>query len=175
MLDRADAPPLLKEFFRFFPIPHNGSTIERVAVRAIARRAGRLLMLYSPVNGDYKFPGGGVEPGESHRQALARELSEECGAQLRAMDGALGSVIEYIQPQEPDYDLFRMTSYYYFCRIARDLQMTHLDDYEQKLGLRPVWIDPGTAIATNLEMLRSGKGARWTDRDTFILRRVSHE
>jgi len=29
----------------------------------------------STVNGDYKFPGGGVQPGERHGDALARQTA----------------------------------------------------------------------------------------------------
>ena len=36
-------------------------------------------MIYSPVNRDYKFPGGGVEEAETHEAALAREVLEEAG------------------------------------------------------------------------------------------------
>jgi 8-oxo-dGTP pyrophosphatase MutT (NUDIX family) len=35
--------------------------------------------------GAYCFPGGGVEPGESHEGALLRELDEELGAPIRAL------------------------------------------------------------------------------------------
>jgi len=55
------------------------SDVIRVAVRGVAVSAGRVLMIYSPVNGDYKFPGGGVEDGESHAEALVREIREEAG------------------------------------------------------------------------------------------------
>lgn len=56
-----------------------GNKIERKAVRGIIRRNDEFLMIYSPVNGDYKFPGGGIEKWESHKDALTREIEEECG------------------------------------------------------------------------------------------------
>ncbi|WP_425558410.1 NUDIX domain-containing protein [Kribbella ginsengisoli] len=37
-------------------------------------------MLLKSRHGDYKFPGGGVEPGESMQSALQREFLEECGS-----------------------------------------------------------------------------------------------
>ena len=42
----------------------------REAVRAIILKGEQVLMVYSPVNGDYKFPGGGVQDGEDHQVAL---------------------------------------------------------------------------------------------------------
>jgi 8-oxo-dGTP pyrophosphatase MutT (NUDIX family) len=58
---------------------HGRATL-RTAVRAVIFRGRDLLMVYSSNVGDYKFPGGGVDAGETHQQTLARELLEECGA-----------------------------------------------------------------------------------------------
>lgn len=60
------------------PIPANIKVISRTGVRAIIWSGQNLLMMKSN-RGDYKFPGGGVEAGESDKQALARELLEETG------------------------------------------------------------------------------------------------
>jgi 8-oxo-dGTP pyrophosphatase MutT (NUDIX family) len=60
----------------------NGRTIHRTAARAIILRGGNLLMIHSSTVGDYKFPGGGVDAGETHAQALRREVREECGMEL---------------------------------------------------------------------------------------------
>ena len=53
-------------------------TVERVAVKGILLQGSELLLL-STRHGDYKFPGGGVEAGETLHAALRRELQEECG------------------------------------------------------------------------------------------------
>jgi 8-oxo-dGTP pyrophosphatase MutT (NUDIX family) len=58
-------------------------------VLAVVVRAGRFLLqrraASNPVlPGLWEFPGGKVEPGESHLGALARELREEVGMELRA-------------------------------------------------------------------------------------------
>ncbi len=47
----------------------------REAVRAVVIRDGKILMLHSN-KGDFKFPGGGVESGETHKQGLIREVLE---------------------------------------------------------------------------------------------------
>ncbi len=51
--------------------PTSGSELHRLAVRALVRRAGRLLLVES-ADGDLALPGGGVEPGESPEDALRR-------------------------------------------------------------------------------------------------------
>lgn len=55
---------------------------EIVAVGAIAVRDGALLLIrrgHAPSRGRWSLPGGRVEPGESARDALVREMAEETG------------------------------------------------------------------------------------------------
>lgn len=42
----------------------------REAARAVILRNGKIAMLKSRTEGFYKFPGGGIEPGESHLDTL---------------------------------------------------------------------------------------------------------
>lgn len=162
---------LLKEIFHHPGLNLAGVAIRRTAVRAIIRQERSLLMIYSAVNGDYKFPGGGVKDDETHAAALARELDEECGAQLAGIVGELGNIIEYARPFEVYADLFQMTSFYYFCRTAPVLGAQRLDAYEQALDFRPVWIDIDQAWQVNTALMRAIPDSlpRWTERDTFVL------
>ncbi|MFC1878665.1 NUDIX hydrolase [Chloroflexota bacterium] len=167
----------LGEIFRTPGIATSGRTIHRDAVRAVIRRGEELLMIYSPINGDYKFPGGGVEPGESYHQALAREIREECGLNSAQVGAPFGFVIEYDRPAETDYDLFKMTSRYYFCQVGGGMGVQRLDPYESDLGFAPVWVSIGAAIDNNQAILRSvgRKIPRWTKRDTFVLEYLIEE
>lgn len=164
---------LLVELERKPGVPHSGRIIRREAVRGIIRQGNHLLMVYSARNGDYKFPGGGIEKGESHLDALARELREECGAQLLHIDGELGIVIESDRAGEPDFDRFEMTSYYYYCNIAPELGETCLDSYEKELGFAPVWVEMETAVRANEAVLVARiRPPRWTRRETYVLRKL---
>jgi len=174
---------LLAELWRSPGLNPGGRVESRRAVRAVVLRADlsradpsrgqQLLMVYSPVNRDYKFPGGGIEAGETHRQSLRRELAEESGAGLDQVLGSFGKVIEYDLPLDPkSYDLFCMTSYYYLCRILPTLGETRLDDYEYQLGFHPVWVEVSAAVRTNLERLQHPAPPLWTLRETFVLQQV---
>ena len=58
----------------------------RVAVKAVIVCNGCFLLLERRQNGEegiYDLPGGGVETGESHTQALTREIFEETGLTVR--------------------------------------------------------------------------------------------
>ncbi len=51
----------------------------RPSVRAIIIKDGKVAMVHSLKYDYYKFPGGGIEPGETQRQTLVREPLEEAG------------------------------------------------------------------------------------------------
>jgi 8-oxo-dGTP diphosphatase len=61
--------------------------IVRVAAAVILRADGRVLLAQRPPGkayaGYWEFPGGKLEPGESPRAALDRELHEELGLRVR--------------------------------------------------------------------------------------------
>src|SRR5256884_7203036 len=68
-----------------------GSTTAKLAVRgaagALYDRSGRVLIAQRPAGkplaGRWEFPGGKVAAGESEHAALARELREELGIEMR--------------------------------------------------------------------------------------------
>ncbi len=161
---------LLTTISRQGNVNRQGKTFHRKAVRGIIFRDGKLLMIYSTVNGDYKFPGGGVDAGESHYEALGREISEECGAMMTLVTGELGKAIEYAPSVKEGYEIYKQTSYYYFCEINGDLGELNLEDYEEELGFRPEWVEVSRALERNKKVLaETNPVPRWTRREVFIL------
>jgi 8-oxo-dGTP pyrophosphatase MutT (NUDIX family) len=147
----------------------HGKTIERTAVRAVIQRGENLLMILSANVGDYKFPGGGIHAGETHEDALRREVCEECGAELSCIGEEIGAVIEYDHDTETDFDTFKMTSHYYRCEVTDGFGAQKLDDYEKDLGFTPVWIPVEVALQENKFLLNSEDPPQWLRREIFIL------
>ena len=125
-MDQLKCMKLLREIFRQNGLNIEDKTIHRDAVRGIIIQHGKLLMIYSTKNGDYKFPGGGVEHGETYKNALIREIQEECGATVVHIEGAFGKVIEYNSAVEQEYDVFKMTSRYYVCHVNSEFNGQNL-------------------------------------------------
>jgi len=159
----------LTTIYRNDGIPVNGRTISRTAVRAVVLRGAALLMIHSTVGGDYKFPGGGVKEGETLNEALAREVLEECGTRVSAIKDEIGCIVEYAHPIEKDFDIFKMTSHYYFCDVENRFGSHSLDGYEEELGFRPVWIHLEDAIKTNKSLPPFAQKPNWLARETFML------
>jgi 8-oxo-dGTP pyrophosphatase MutT (NUDIX family) len=143
--------------------------LERHAVRAVIRDGDLLLMVHSAVAGDYKFPGGGVEPGESARQAIIREVSEECGRTVTHVGEVLLRVVEHRRALEPGLTL-RMESTYYPCVVGDEVHDQRLDDYEHELAFAPAWVGTDQAIAVNQRVLDEGSARTWVTRETLVLR-----
>lgn len=86
-------------------------TIEVVAAiicdgdRVLATQRG-----YGEFEGMWEFPGGKIEPGESHEVALKREIGEELAVEI--------VVEELVCTVEYDYPNFHLTMHCYFCSIA---------------------------------------------------------
>ncbi|MBN2299645.1 MAG: NUDIX domain-containing protein [Acholeplasmataceae bacterium] len=160
---------LIKEMMHKQNINIQGKSIEREAVRGVILKHHELLMIHSTKNNDYKFPGGGINFGETHEDALIREISEECGATVTKIDDELGKVIEYDIPLEDDYDVFKMTSFYYLCQVDSNFGNQSLDLYEKELGFNPVWINIDEAISANLKLINSNYHPRWVKRELVVL------
>ncbi|MEU8580132.1 NUDIX hydrolase [Streptomyces abikoensis] len=70
-------------------------SIEKTVVGAVITDPdGRVLLLHRPADdylgGLWELPSGGVEPGESLTEALRREVAEETGLIVTAVDDYLG-------------------------------------------------------------------------------------
>jgi 8-oxo-dGTP pyrophosphatase MutT (NUDIX family) len=163
---------ILAEIHRRPGMNIKGKTIYRTAVRGVILRGRSLLMIYSSNVGDYKFPGGGVSQGETHAQALAREIQEECGMSVAHIAAEIGAVVEYNVTMESNYDVFKMTSHYYLCNVEDGFGIQKLDAYEQDLGFQPVWIDIEDAIQGNKTLLDSNKTPEWLRREIFVLKYI---
>lgn len=172
---------LLKEIFHVKGMQTEGLTIFREAVRGIIFHNKKLLMVHSSKRGDYKFPGGGIKVGETQHEALAREIREECGAQVIQVGQTFGKVVEYDRPVEPNFAVFKMTSYYFFCQVEYMLHEQQLDSYELELGFLPVWIEIEDALRKN-EIIanttpynsnnHTASQIRWLSREIFVLKEI---
>jgi 8-oxo-dGTP diphosphatase len=73
----------------------------RIGVGAVILHDDKVLLVrrgQSPSFGKWTLPGGLVELGESSREAIAREILEECGIKIRVVDVA--GVIDRIVKDE---------------------------------------------------------------------------
>lgn len=131
-------------------------------------------MIYSSKVGDYKFPGGGVDKGESHEQALVREVREECGTSLSQVGEEIYRVVEYGLPMEQDFDVFKMTSYYYPCQVQDGFGLQKLDAYERDLGFVPVWVHPDQALLANRSLLAAAAPPQWLQREILVLGHIKN-
>ena len=72
-----------------------------VATGAVIRRGRHLLLVQRkqpPEAGRWSLPGGRVEPGETLRRAVRREVGEEL-----ALDATIGELIGVVERRGPEY------------------------------------------------------------------------
>ncbi|MBN2858582.1 MAG: NUDIX domain-containing protein [Candidatus Delongbacteria bacterium] len=166
---------VLAEIHRKDNLNLNGKTLSREAVRGIIFKEKKLLLIHSEnKNYDFKFPGGGIEDNETHEETLKREILEETGYKVVAVEKEFGKVVEFDIPQEKEYDLFKMTSYYYICSVSEMKSRQKLEGYEYELGFKAEWVDIDKALKVNEELLNNEKAPRWSKRETYVLKEIKN-
>ena len=146
----------------------NLKTIRRESVRGILMDPdGTLHMVTSSKYGDCCFPGGGIEEGEDHIDALIREVMEETGY---AVDPAsvqpFGRVDQFLHNNFFGVDEMHLVNYFYLCRGTRVADPTPTEN-EKNEGVAPVSIILEEALAMNRAL--ADTDYHWVPRETFVL------
>ena len=151
----------------------NGTVYHRTAVRGIFFQNEKLLLIAGKY-GDCKFPGGGVEPGESLEEALSREIREETGFALDPRSlRKWGEVTE--RRKGITADMTEMVSHYFFCGLTEAVQIQQeLDPYEKEYEYAPMWLTLEEAIEKNTAALGQAE-VPWVTRDLEVLRLLRDE
>lgn len=147
-----------------------GNVFSRPSVRAVIHRNGKVLLVYSKKYNYYKFPGGGIEDGETKEEALIREVREETGYSIisRSIE-EYGKVLRR-QKDSKGEGIFEQENFYYFCDIEETKSAQKLDDYELEEGFSAVWADPMTASRHNkYEFHEDGVDLLMIKRDAKVL------
>lgn len=149
----------------------------RHAVRSVIISGNKAALVKSTTKGFYQFPGGGVDEGETHEQALIRETREEAG--LEILPGTIlpfGIVHEVRASQFAPETIFDQTSYYYFADVQDEVHAQVLEDYEKDLGYTLEWVDMEKARAVNLELCHTHRyRSKFVLREAEILGRLLKE
>ena len=90
-------------------------------VAAIIIQNGKIFCTQRPNNGEvalkWEFPGGKIEPGETCKQALLREIEEELETLI--------SVNEHFMTIEHQYKTFHLIMHCYKCTLVSDKIVLH--------------------------------------------------
>lgn len=153
-----------------------GTAFVRHSARCITVRDGRAAMVHSLKYNYYKFPGGGIEPGETREEALTRETAEEAGLRvIRESIREFGYVHRIQKSNFPDEDLFIQDNFYYLCDVLPEAGQQNLDDYEADERFTLEWVAANTAIDVNRNADHGPTDQNMLEREARVLEILREE
>ena len=152
----------MKELFSIDTHDYNpdGPVFRRPSARAIIERDGKVLVMHSRKFDYSKFPGGGIEQGETPEEALVREVREESGYTVKPETiEEYGSVLRRNRDGKDPEGIFEQQNFYYFCEIGDERVPIVQEEYEIEEGFEPVWVEFLTSLVRiNRTAIRRGGG-----------------
>ena len=151
-------------------------TFVRNSARALIIKGGLIAMVYSQKYDYYKFPGGGIEPGERNEDAVIRETREEAGLQVIPESVREYGFVHRVQRTLSDEnERFIQDNFYYLCDVSEEDCAQELDGYEAEEGFTPVFVSPREAIRVNREKDHGPKDQRSLEREARVLELLLEE
>ena len=150
----------------------------REAVRAVIIKNKMIALVKSKTDDFFKFPGGGIEQGESHFDTLMRETQEETGLHIIPQSiKELGMVWELRQSIRDKiyYDeIWEQKSYYYYADVENIVTEQNLQEDEKELGFELTWTDFETAYNINMELSKNYE-MTFLVREAYVLKYLMEE
>ena len=152
------------------------NVFSRPSVRGIIIRDGRVAMVESRKYHYWKFPGGGIEKGESLTDTLIREVREEAGLEVIPESiREYGHVLRVERYDRFPDTRFEQENYYFLCDVKDGIIAQDLDDYERYESFTLSFIEPGKAIHDNLELDHGPKEMNMIRREAMVLEVLMEE
>ena len=148
----------------------SGPRFSRTSARGVIIRNGKLALVRSARYGYVKFPGGGIEKGETEQQALIREVREETG--LKVIPSSVrpfGFVLRLQKDSRVPGAVFEQRNSYYFCDAEAEPGETDRDAYEIEEGFTLVWMTAEEAIKTDRQPHSEEADPVMIDREARVL------
>ena len=146
----------------------------RPSVRGIIIRGGTIAMVHSRKYNYYKFPGGGIESGESYLEALCREVREEAGLQVKKETIKEYGIVPRMEKGRRG-ETFVQDNFYYTCETEQESLPQDLDAYEQEEGFFLEFVDPRQAIIINRFADHGPKNKNMLEREARVLEILLNE
>lgn len=154
----------------------NGVGFIRHSARCIHIKNGLVAMVHSVRYDYYKFPGGGIEKGESVIDALIRETREEAGlVVIPESIKEYGYVHRVQKGWHEGEDYFLQDNFYYLCDVEETVCSQGLDDYEAEEDFTLEYVEPEKAIEINRYRGHGPKQRTMIEREARVLEMLIKE
>ncbi|GHV12704.1 hypothetical protein FACS1894219_06140 [Clostridia bacterium] len=155
-------------FFIGLPeFPAEADVYRRTSARGVCVRDSKALMIKYAWGG-YGFPGGGIESGETMREAVAREVREEVGYEVTNVDDLLMCVVDRIEDMPirgQNHSWFEQRNFFFLCEVGTEMFEQQLTPDEQTREYESVWVDLREALSVNSTIPQH-------ERDVIVLKKL---
>lgn len=148
----------------------------RNSARSIIIRGEKVAMIHSLKYAYYKFPGGGIEGGESPVTAMIRETREEAGLVVKPETVKEYGLVHRVQRSGKDpSERFVQDNFYFLCDAEAETVSQCLDGYEAAENYVPEFVDPILAIQKNRQVRNSPYDPMMFEREARVLEMLMAE
>ena len=148
----------------------------RDSARSIIIKNGRIAMIHSLKYDYYKFPGGGIEPGETAEEAVIRETLEEAGLVVIPESVREYGYVHRVQKSTTVAgERFVQDNRYFFCAAEDEVVPQKLEGYESSERFTLEYVEPEQAIRVNRTKDHGPKEPLMIERECRVLEMLMGE